>query len=316
MRFIPYSVALLLSGCLAQAATAADGQDLLQRLAEAQRTQSFQGTFVYDSNGVFSTHGIWNLVDQGGQVHLRLLQLDGTEQEVLSVDGRVECATGGLADHLTKSQLWSGHELDVKRLSEWYEFVVLGDSRVAGRSTSVLALIPRDKNRYGFKLHLDRQTGLPLKSLLVDDTGQLLERFQFTRLRLETPTEELLQPGPGCRPLTEVNVRADNVQPWRSDWLPPGFTLSSASGHCGSSAADPVSCQVYGDGLSSFSVFMEPLKGASAGDLRTRLGPTSAVSRRIKTEDGDVMVTVVGEIPLSVAARVASSMHLPEGIAQ
>ena len=41
----------------------------------------------------------------------------------------------------------------------------------------------------------------------------------------------------------------------------------------------------------------------------TQLGPTVAVSRRLKTDDGDVMVTVVGEIPLGTAERVALSMR-------
>jgi sigma-E factor negative regulatory protein RseB len=50
--------------------------------------------------------------------------------------------------------------------------------------------------------------------------------------------------------------------------------------------------------------------------MRTQLGPTVAVSRRLKTDDGDVMVTVVGEIPPGTAERVALSMHLTGEVAQ
>lgn len=39
------------------------------------------------------------------------------------------------------------------------------------------------------------------------------------------------------------------------------------------------------------------------------MGPTVAVSKRISTADGDVMVTVVGEVPLGTAERVALSMR-------
>jgi sigma-E factor negative regulatory protein RseB len=66
---------------------------------------------------------------------------------------------------------------------------------------------------------------------------------------------------------------------------------------------------LYDDGLARFSVFMEPLHGASVEDARSQLGPTVAVSRRLSTGDGDVMVTVVGEIPLGTAERVALSMR-------
>lgn len=315
MRFISLSV-LLLGGCFALPVLANEGPALLQRLAEAERTQSFNGTFVYERNGSFSTHSIWHRVDEGGALRERLLQLDGSAQEVLRVDGRVQCASGALADQLIDSQLWPARELDAAQLSEWYELRVLGKSRVAGRATTVLALVPRDQHRYGIELHLDQQTGLPLKSLLVNDKGQLLERFQFTHLQTEIPAAENLQAGAGCRPVRLSPAQAEAVEAWRSDWLPPGFSLSSVTQRRSPASDEPVACQVYGDGLARFSVFMEPLRGAAVEDVRTQLGPTVAVSRRLKTADGDVMVTVVGEIPLGTAERVALSMRAAAEVAQ
>jgi len=38
-------------------------QDLLGRLAVAERQQSFQGTFIYERDGSFSTHAVWHRVD-------------------------------------------------------------------------------------------------------------------------------------------------------------------------------------------------------------------------------------------------------------
>ena len=71
----------------------------------------------------------------------------------------------------------------------------------------------------------------------------------------------------------------------------------------------PVSTLMYDDGLARFSVFIEPVKGEAGVDVRTQLGPTSAVSRRLSTPKGQMMVTVVGEIPLGTAERVALSMR-------
>jgi len=308
MRFIPLSV-LLLGSCLTLPAVAEEGLDLLQRLAEAERTQSFNGTFVYERNGVFSTHSIWHQVDAEGVSRERLLQLDDSEQEVLRVDGQVQCASGALADQLIDSQLWPIRKLDAVQLNEWYELRVLGNSRVAGRAASVLALVPRDQHRYGIELHLDQQTGLPLKSLLVNDKGQLLERFQFTQLQSDIPSASSLQASAGCRPVRLVSAATETAEAWHSDWLPPGFNLRSVAQRRSPASDESVICQVYDDGLARFSVFMEPLRGASVEDLRTQLGPTVAVSRRLNTADGDVMVTVVGEIPLGTAERVALSMR-------
>ncbi|WP_415754908.1 MucB/RseB C-terminal domain-containing protein [Pseudomonas leptonychotis] len=308
MRFIPFG-ALLLGSWLALPVAADEGAALLQRLADAESTQSFQGTFVYERNGSFSTHSVWHRVGEGGALRERLLQLDGSAQEVLRVDGQVQCASGALADQLIDSQLWPTRALDAEQLGEWYELRVLGKSRVAGRAASVLALVPRDQHRYGVELHLDQQTGLPLKSLLVSDKGQLLERLQFTQLQTDTPADSSLEPGAGCRPVRLQPMQVKAVEAWHSDWLPPGFSLNSVTQRRSPASNEPVACQVYGDGLVRFSVFMEPLRGATVEDVRTQLGPTVVVSRRLKADDGDVMVTVVGEIPLGTAERVALSMR-------
>ncbi|HEX5844248.1 MAG TPA: MucB/RseB C-terminal domain-containing protein [Pseudomonas sp.] len=308
MRFVPFA-ALLIGSCLALPAFAADAQAWLQRLGEAERKQSFQGAFVYERNGSFSTHSVWHRVEEDGSVRERLLQLDGVAQEVLRLDGRVQCASGALADQLVDSQVWPARVLDAEQLGKWYELRLLGQSRVAGRAAVVLALVPRDQHRYGIELHLDQQTGLPLKSLLLNDKGELLERFQFTLLDTHAPASDLLKPGAACRQvsLPEPSVAQDAT--WRSDWLPPGFSLSSTSQRRSPASNEPVACQVYADGLARFSVFLEPLRGAVVEDVRTQVGPTVAVSRRLKTSDGDVMVTVVGEIPLGTAERIALSMR-------
>lgn len=95
------SLLLLLGSLMAVPATqAADASDWLNRLAEADRQNSFQGTFVYERNGSFSTHEIWHRVESDGAVRERLLQLDGARQEVVRVDGRTQCISGGLADQL------------------------------------------------------------------------------------------------------------------------------------------------------------------------------------------------------------------------
>lgn len=312
MRFIPFTF-LLFGSWWVSPASAADAQDWLHRLMEAERSQSFQGTFVYERNGSFSTHSIWHRVEEGGVVRERLLQLDGPAQEVVRIDGRAQCVSGTLADQVADSQAWPARELNVEQLAEWYELRVIGDSRIAGREAVVLALLPRDQHRYGVELHLDRESGLPLKSLLLNDKGQLLERFQFTRLDTATaPADAALQPGRGCRPVRMTESKTAAAEKWRSDWLPPGFTLSTVSQRRSPASEEPVAWLVYDDGLARFSVFLEPLHGAAVEDARSQLGPTVAVSRRLSTDDGDVMVTVVGEIPLGTAERVALSMRAAE----
>lgn len=307
MRAIPLC---FLSGLLAfPLYAAADAQDWLQRLDEAERTRSFQGTFVYERNGSFSTHGIWHRVDEGGAVHERLVQLDGPRQEVVRVDGQTQCVSGALADQVGERQTWPAQQLSSAQLSKWYGIRVVGQSRIAGRSAVVLVLSPKDQHRYGFELHLDRETALPLKSLLLNEKGQLLERFQFTQMELTAPGADAVQPSAHCRAVHFQSFQQLAEGLWRSDWVPPGFTLNAAQLRRSPASDESVACLMYGDGLARFSVFLEPLQGEIVEDVRSQLGPTVAVSRRMATDAGDVMVTVVGEIPLGTAERVALSMR-------
>ncbi|WP_434571824.1 MucB/RseB C-terminal domain-containing protein [Pseudomonas sp. Z3-6] len=308
MRAIPLFT-LLLGGWCAIPAHADEAQDWLNRLSQAEQQQSFQGTFVYERNGSFSTHNIWHRV-QDGKVRERLLQLDGSAQEVVRIDGHTQCVSGSLVAGLGNTPESTSRALDPQKLKNWYDLAVIGKSRVAGRQTVIVALTPKDQHRYGFELHLDRETGLPLKSLLLNDKGQLLERFQFTRMNLAAPADADLQASADCKAVTQDPGKAVAAKTaWHSDWLPPGFELTSSTARKDPDSQVQVSSLMYDDGLARFSVFLEPLNGANATDTRTQLGPTAAVSRRLTTPQGEMMVTVVGEIPIGTAERIALSMR-------
>ncbi|AMO78294.1 MucB/RseB C-terminal domain-containing protein [Pseudomonas citronellolis] len=304
-----------LGGLLAMPVQAADVQAWVKRLTEGQQRQSFQGTFVYERNGIFSTHEVWRLVEPDGSVREHWLQLDGPRQEVVKRDGVTQCIAGGMAGQLGAGQLWPVRKLVSDDLASWYDIRMVGQSRIAGRAATVIGLIPRDQYRYGFELHLDQETGLPLKSLLLNDKGQPLERLQFTQFSTAAPDDSGLQPSEACQAVPAGKPDAPVASSWRSEWVPPGFTLNNTYERRSPVSDDSVVSMDYGDGLARFSIFIEPLHGARIDDARTQLGPTSVVSKRLNTEDGGMMVTVVGEIPTGTAERIAMSVR-PQAPAQ
>ncbi|WP_462401906.1 MucB/RseB C-terminal domain-containing protein [Pseudomonas sp. Marseille-QA0332] len=313
MRALPL-LPLLIGSCMAAPALAAgssaEASDWLHRLARAEKEQSYQGSFVYERNGSFSSHDIWHRV-QDGKVSERLLQLDGPAQEVLRVDGRVQCVGGTLGDGADSPPDSAPRALDPAKLTNWYDLAVTGKSRVAERDAIDIRLTPRDQHRHGFELRLDRRTALPLVSLMVNDKGQLLERFQMTRLDTdEVPSEAELQPSHNCHPVKRAaSLETTQAPGWHSQWLPPGFELVDSWVRRGSTRDSRVEHLVYDDGLARFSVFIEPLKEVAGSDARVQLGPTVAVSRHLNAATGPVLVTVVGEVPLGTAERVALSMR-------
>lgn len=288
-----------------------EAEERLARMIQAQASQSYQGTFVYERQGSFVAHQLWKRA-LDGQLRERLLQLDGMPRESLREDGRLLCVTGSADElQLPQRQQMLTH-LNAQALTAHYQLRLLGSNRIAGREVEELALLPRDPHRYAMQLSLDLQTGLPLRSLLLGAQGQLLERLQFTEIQLQAPTDEQLQAAGDCRDIEPLSAARD-VQVWRADWLPPGFVALATWRRPSPLGGQELLTQVYGDGLASISVFIEPLHEAQAGDAHSQAGPTAINSRQHSTPQGEFMVTVLGEVPPATVERVALSMRAPGG---
>jgi len=296
-------------GWLSMPALAADAEAWMSRFAAAEDSQSYVGTFIYERNGSFSSHAVWQAIEDG-HTKQRLLQLDGPPVEVLLVDGEVQCASAQFLAQVPAGRAWSDKSFDVSTLSKWYDFRLIGDSRVADRPAMAVAVRPKDQHRYGFELHLDRESALALKSLMLGENGQLLERLQYTSLSVGSVDARDLQVGASCEAVKPGVGGSSQEAAWRSDWLPPGFQLLDSNVGPSPILGESVSWLSYGDGLARITVFLEPLHGAVVSDARSQLGPTVAVSKRLTKDNGDdVMVTVVGEVPLGTAERIALSMR-------
>lgn len=298
-----YLAALLVS----PAALANDAASWLQRMSDATSQVSYKGAFVYERSGSFSTHQVWHRsTDQ--VVTERLLQADGEPHEWVRRDGHVQCASSYSAGPVWDAASQSPQ--DVETLSQWYSLEVLGATRVANHATTVVSVKPRDNLRYAYELYLDSETGLLLKSLLINERGTLLERFQFTDLTYTDIADANLEPGAACLQLG-VTLKGEQEQPdWQPGWLPPGFTGGPTDVRAFSVDEPAVSSRVYSDGMARFTVFVEPLgEDRLANDLRAQLGPTVAVSRKLNAADGVFLATVVGEIPPEAAERIAASFE-------
>ena len=293
------------------AALANDAGSWLQRMSEAGSQVSYKGAFVYERSGSFSTHQVWHQT-ANNVVTERLLQADGEPHEWVRRDGHVQCASSYSAGPIWDAS--SQPAQDPELLEQWYSLELLGTTRVAGRAATVVAIKPRDEYRYAYELYLDSDTGLLLKSLVINERATLLERFQFTDLSYKDIPDSSVAPGSGCLQV-DVTLKSQensNGESWEPGWLPPGFTGGEQDVRAFSVDEEPVSSRVYTDGMARFTVFVEPLgEERLADDLRAQLGPTVAVSRKLKAKDGAFLATVVGEIPPAAAERIAASFAQP-----
>ncbi|KXU39049.1 hypothetical protein AXE65_10645 [Ventosimonas gracilis] len=300
MRYLLLLVCLLPLKLLA--ITPLSPVDVLRRMQSAYEQQSFQGSFSYQRGGDFSTYRIWHQAE-AGVVHERLLRLDGAVQEILREGDTTRCASAALQEALPLAR-HARQPLDLDRLRSVYDFGFTL-SRVAGRETFALQLIPRDRDRYAMELYVDSKTHVLLKTVLLGEQGQTLESLQFLDFSPGSLPADALTPSSACLPATAQSIETAQPEPagsWQLSYLPDGFRLLQVQKH----ESSKVTQLTYGDGLARFSVFIEPLN-AQWREIPSRLfGSTALVSSRRRFAAADWMVTVVGEIPPSTAMMIAS----------
>lgn len=317
LAWIAVFAGLLLSSHFAVAQTAEQWLELAQR---EQHRQSYQGSFVYERADIFATHKVWRLVTDSEQYQERFLRLNGPRFEVLRVNGRVDCMSPSAIPVPAVVEALRQHTYDMAHIRQGYRVEHLGQSRVADRLTEVVLFRPRDVHRYPFELHLDQQTGVPLKSLLLTERGELLERFQYVEFSTAGVMPEHFQvDSERCvaTPPTKSGV-ADSTRaiPWQLEWLPVGYTELQQPPQYWNIDQQPISSQVFTDGVTHFSVFVEALNDQQVEVDYRQFGPTTVVTRPLETNSGRFLVTLLGEIPMATAERIALSVRLTPTEAQ
>lgn len=311
MPLLRHAILLLaLAGSLLPAARADDALHWLQRMQQAAVSQSFQGSFIYERSGSFSTHRLWRRIDEQGAVVERLLQTDGQTHEQVRRNGQLLCSSARSQPPLT---LPGAEQPSLDLLNDWYAVQVLGTTRVAARPATVLGLKPRDAFRYAHELYLDNRTGLVLKALMINERNHLLERLQFVELVDMPPSAEQVRGSAGCL-AAQAEGQADTAfdPDWLPDWLPAGYQLVSLQRRPQGDGWLEVA--VYSDGLARFSLFVEPAQQTLAADLQAQVGPTLALSRVLGGQAGDtLLVTLVGEIPGLAAERILAAVQMDHG---
>ncbi|WP_426417291.1 MucB/RseB C-terminal domain-containing protein [Aestuariirhabdus sp. LZHN29] len=321
------AIVWVLLSSLASSALLADNHDKskiwLSAMNEAYRTLSFRGNLVFQNSQGLNTLSI--VRDLSGEQHrARMVYLDGSYREVVR--------EGELVTFLNTDQVLRFEHDDTTVTPEQLleRFSALGDSyrsefvgrdRVAGRAAILVNVVPGDRHRYGYQLWLDEQTGLLLKSLMVDDKGAVLERMQFVSLQVVTAIKpEELRLSIELEQVPEALVTTHRIESrlefdetdrplnWQVGWVPEGFSLTKRDERRSPVGKHPVDSQMYSDGLASFSLFVELDEENLLSEATDSNGATTAISRVFRDQQDLYMVTVVGEIPLGTAERIAVSI--------
>ena len=292
-------------------------QEWLKKMHHAAHTLNYEGTFVYGQKDQLSSMRIIHSADEKEEKE-RLVSMDGSGREVIRKGDSVKCIlpdtkTVVVEKSRPTSQFPPMFPTSLERLTPNYNFKIVDGSRVAGRQTQKIIITPKDNMRYGHHLWVDKETGLLLKTYLLNEKARKLEQFMFTQINFfdEIPSSWLMPAVSGkgfnwyeaASPETGAAKKKSN---WFVATLPAGFVSDMQRKHMMPSNSMPVDHMVFSDGLSSISVFIE--KDADNKDNlmgSSHVGAVHAHGRKVN----DYHVTVVGEAPLASIKMISQSVQ-------
>jgi sigma-E factor negative regulatory protein RseB len=319
LRFVQACLCLLLSGFVSAADVAPEA--LLDRMSHSLRELNYRGIFSFQRGDKMESLRISHAVIDGKEFE-RLVYMDGDKREIIRRGHNLDCVHPGhqliRLDHQGRSLNFGfGKKTEI---AKYYQITSKDPGRVAGRSVINLELNPRDTHRFSYRLSLDEESGLLLRTELVGGENKVLERFQFVDI---TIGEEMLE---SDFPDAGSSYHADHIEPmlvsspsnklsegWKLKWLPAGF--ASVVSNQGVFTDEVVT---FTDGFSGFSVFFEKDIGASqikkGLDGHAQRGATTAYSKALLLDGRSYRITVVGEIPVHTAEKLAQSISLVEQV--
>lgn len=270
----------------------------LGKLSRAVAELEYRGLVTFEHAGVLETLQVVHAVRNGEQIE-RVRYLSGEPRELVSRGFSAKCQRGD--NPMARAALWS--RAGQAEVQGAYQFFLHGEERIADRDAVVIEARPRDKHRLGMVVSLDRETGLPLKSMLVDDRGRVLERYQFVQLDLSPLPESALEPqSASARRIDNSGACAAAQSRWQLRWVPDGFKAVATH------TLPDGEMLVFSDGLSVFSVFVQRLGQELEFKGRAIRGATVAYMDRLELDGTHYTVTVVGEIPDDTARLLARAV--------
>ncbi|HEY3488371.1 MAG TPA: MucB/RseB C-terminal domain-containing protein [Gammaproteobacteria bacterium] len=297
-----------------------DGFELLDRMTRAMQTQAYTGTFIYRHKDKVETLKILHR-NRDGHIDERLMTLSGKPREIIRSDSVVTCIWPEskllMVDRGRSGSNFPGLIFeDLDRVVQNYDLQVSPQSeRVAGRDCLIVDVQPKDKLRYGYRLWIDKDNHLLVRSDLLGESQQPLEQVIFTELTTHDnlPDEafkpELLSAGFRQQEIDETGQQTDNQSAANNHWqvnrLPPGFVLQLYKQRVRKNSNVQVEHMVFSDGLASVSVFIEPVAKDKPAQTDRRRGALNVYSKVIDGRNA----TIVGEVPQQTVELIAESIQ-------
>ncbi len=289
----------------------------LDAMSEALRNLDYDGSFVYLHDGKLEAMRIIHRLDGGGEKE-RLVSLTGSAREVIRDNQSVTCilpdSKSVMVGRSRPRQPFPVVLRDLDTLEKYYRFESIGDDRMAGVMTQVVAIMPRDAYRYGYRFWIAKDSKMLLKSDLTGVDGTPIEQVMFTQMGVGKEVTDAAMPaspGEAGHAWHHQDIGGDaSTGPGQPRWvvrrLPDGFSLTHYQRKQMQPGGGGTEHLVYSDGLATVSVYVE--MASADKDALTGLSSMGAMNTYGAVVGGH-QVVVVGEVPEVTVEMMARSIE-------
>ena len=283
-----------------------------------------KATKILDYKGVFHTQHDKEIksieithATNNDQEFIKMNVLDGSPGEVLS-QGKTIYVYNTIDNNVIiqkrkKQRLFPAiFPSNTDSIKNFYRLSIGKSERIAGRLSQLVVLSPIDNFRYSYNFWLDKKTYLPLKMVVMDQVGNIIEQTSFTQISM-IKDKSLDWFKPEVDPLKNYIFNDQIVgqgiakEPfWTIKKIPPGykevdFITKRTPGF------NILSHQlVFSDGLSYVSLFIKPItRGQKPKVGQVNLGVNYICARY----HNGYQIMAVGSVPLSACNNFSESIE-------
>jgi len=291
----------------------------LQKMIKAEHTVSYRGTFVYRHQNEMVAMNITRAKDEHGMIEY-LSSQNGEPGEVFRNPHYVQCVIpdSDMPLQSDNPQVVNQAEKSLRdridEIGRYYQLTLAEVSRIAGRASQKLVITPLDQYRYGYRMWIDQQSGILLKSEHLAINGNVLEQMIYSNIEV---FEDTVPPDvrlmltelsnntmPDKVPQHQSQSTSHDTHNWVVKFIPGGFELASYRRSTNPQQL-PFEHIVFSDGLAAVSVFIEKQEENGTFNGVSQRGAMNAYF----VEIDDYQVVVVGEVPLETLELIGKSVH-------
>lgn len=304
----------------------ADKHDALAWLKKAQAAAqklNYSGTFIFQQADQVRMSRVTHVFDGKNELE-KLEVMDGQPREFLRKNDDVACyiletrtiqvEKKGFSQEFFPAMLAANSS----GVSDHYEVHKLPDSgRAAGFDCDIIELAPKDNLRYGYRLWVEKNTGLLMRAQTLNEKHDVVEQVFFAQVAIGGIDKNSVHTSFANVGLWHVEIMPTTEEQslnWSVVGVPAGFKKTHQIKRMVPDRGNfppgmpvgmhPVEQMIFSDGLAAISVFVEP--GSQSGtEGFLQQGAMNIVGKR----QGGYWVVVMGEVPPAAISNVANSIE-------